>query len=267
MALPALVAYGWFEAGWLREQVVEVLVPGLPEQLEGLTIGHLSDLHLGAPGSKAARVGRRAARWVATRDPDLVCITGDLVARPRGLEELQDILGHLRSPFVVLGNHDVGETKDPFSQATHLRATGATILVDEAVTCTVHGCRINVAGADPRSRAEALARLSDPTAAFNVLLVHRPDAAEGLPPHRFDLVLAGHLHAGQVTVSLGRRRLGLAHPWAVHLEGLRATPAGWLHVSAGTGTTFVPFRLNARPAVTELVMRKPAVAGGAEITP
>jgi predicted MPP superfamily phosphohydrolase len=30
-----------------------------------------------------------------------------------------------------------------------------------------------------------------------------------------------------------------------------------MHVSPGTGTTFVPFRFFARPEVTELVLRRP----------
>ena len=41
------MAYGWFEAGWLRTRVLEVAVAGLPEELDGLRIAHLSDFHLG----------------------------------------------------------------------------------------------------------------------------------------------------------------------------------------------------------------------------
>jgi predicted MPP superfamily phosphohydrolase len=34
-----------------------------------------------------------------------------------------------------------------------------------------------------------------------------------------------------------------------------------MHVSAGLGTTFVPFRLFARPEATELVLRAPTMYG------
>ena len=44
-----LLAYGLFEAGWLRTRVLEVEIEGLPESLDGLRIAHLSDFHLGAP--------------------------------------------------------------------------------------------------------------------------------------------------------------------------------------------------------------------------
>ena len=52
---------------------------GLPRELEGLRIGHLSDFHLGVP-SPANRAVVRAVDWVVERQPDLVVLTGDLLA-------------------------------------------------------------------------------------------------------------------------------------------------------------------------------------------
>ena len=62
----------------------------------------------------------RAVAWVAERRPDLVCITGDLVSHPRGVPLLVQLLGTLERPTVVLGNHDVAVTRDPFSRAAEL---------------------------------------------------------------------------------------------------------------------------------------------------
>jgi hypothetical protein len=77
-----------------------------------------------------------------------------------------------------------------------------------------------------------------------------------LPPNSFDLVLAGHMHDGQICVPLpGREKLRLAHPHARYTCGLYRTPAAPLHVSPGLGTTFLPFRFAARPEVTELTLR------------
>jgi hypothetical protein len=47
------------------------------------------------------------------------------------------------------------------------------------------------------------------------------------------------------------------------VSGLYTTAAGMLHVSPGTGTTFVPLRFFARPEVTELVLR-PRSSGASE---
>jgi len=82
VAALALLAYGLFEAGWLRRRVLEVTIPGLPEELDGLRIAHLSDFHLGIP-SRGRVATERAVAWVAARKPDLVCVTGDLVSHPR----------------------------------------------------------------------------------------------------------------------------------------------------------------------------------------
>src|SRR5262249_26433945 len=76
-------AWGHFEAGWLRLRAVDVELPRLPHELDGVRIVHLSDFHLGLP-SRGARAVACAVEWARERRPELVCITGDLVSRPRG---------------------------------------------------------------------------------------------------------------------------------------------------------------------------------------
>ena len=259
-AVAGIATYGWIEAGWLRHRVLEVPVDGLPEPLDGLRIGHLSDFHLGAPLSRGNRASERAVKWVAERRPDLVCITGDLVSHPRGEARLRTLLARLEDPFVVLGNHDVAVTRDPFSRAAELRdLERARLLGDDAECVRLRGALVSVVGVDPETYRAKTARpheLSDPAAALRLLLCHFPRVVERLPPSSFDLILAGHLHAGQICLPLPGRRITLAHPSAALVSGLYETRAGILHVSPGTGTTFVPFRFFARPEVTELVLRR-----------
>jgi predicted MPP superfamily phosphohydrolase len=257
----ACAAYGWFEAGWLRKRVVEVPIEGLPEALDGLRIGHLSDFHLGAPLSRGNGASARAVDWVAERRPDLVCVTGDLVSHPRGERRLRELLGRLDDPFVILGNHDVAVTRDPFSRAAELRdLERARLLRDEAATIEVRGERVSVVGLDPEAYRAARSRpaaLVDDAAGFRLMLCHFPSVVDRIAPGAYPLVLSGHLHAGQICVPLGvTRRLTLAHPRARFVAGVYETPSAVMHVSPGTGTTFVPFRFFARPEVTELVLRR-----------
>jgi uncharacterized protein len=256
----AIAVYGWLEAGWLRMRVLEVSISGLPDALDGLRIGHLSDLHLGARFSRGNAASARAVAWIAQRRPDLVCITGDLVSHPRGEKRLQALLADLDRPFVVLGNHDIAVTRDPFSRAAELQdLERAVLLRDAAETIDVRGEAVTIVGVDPvtyRARRSAPYRLLVPGAAFGLLLSHYPGIVRRLSPGPFALILSGHLHAGQISMPFGRRRLTLAHPRARYLSGLYETPVGLMHVSPGTGTTFVPFRFLARPEVTELVLRK-----------
>ena len=75
------------------------------------------------------------------------------------------------------------------------------------------------------------------------------------PVGRWDLILAGHLHAGQIAIPYGGGRVMLAHPKARYSHGLYRRGPTTMHVSPGLGTTFVPFRYFARPEATELVLR------------
>jgi predicted MPP superfamily phosphohydrolase len=256
-----VAVYAWFEAGWLRTRVLDVAVVGLPPELDGMRIGHLSDFHLGALLSRGNGASERAAAWVADRAPDLVCITGDLVSHPRGEPRLRRILALFEKPIVVLGNHDVAITRDPFSRAAELEDLAhAVLLRDTAVVCEVRGVPVQLVGSDPakhREGATAPWTLVDLTAPLRILVGHYPTLARRVPPGMFQLALAGHLHAGQLCIPLGRhRRLTLAHPRAELISGIYPSPAGPLHISPGTGTTLVPFRFFARPEATELVLHR-----------
>jgi predicted MPP superfamily phosphohydrolase len=255
------LAWGWFEAGWPRLRTLDVPIVGLPAELRGLRIAHLSDFHLGVP-SRGGRAVERAVDWVAERKPDLVLITGDLLARPRAEGKLRALLAALPGSLAVLGNHDFALSRDPFSKPAVLEHLDETVLLeDDQRTLTVRGRRVQVVGVDPRSYRRGRARperLADPTADLRILLCHFPNVIDKLEPGVFDLVLAGHLHAGQIVIPYGFGKVRLAHLRWTYAEGLYRRPGGVLHVSPGLGTTFVPFRFFARPEATELVLQSDA---------
>jgi predicted MPP superfamily phosphohydrolase len=256
----AVAAWAWFEAGWLRKRVLDVRLEGVPAALDGLRIAHLSDLHLGVP-SRGRRAVREAVDWVVERQPDLVCITGDLVSRRSGMSELEERLRAIGRCYVVLGNHDFADSRDPFSQRVDPTAIAAlenvTLLGDDAVEVELRGRRVQIVGVDPQAyaaRSAAPDKLADHSADLRILLCHFPRIVMRIPSV-FHVVLAGHLHAGQIVLPYPGGRLRLAHLGAREVEGLYDYGATQLHVSPGLGTTFVPFRLFARPEVTELVVR------------
>ncbi len=249
--------WGWFEAGWLRTRVLEVEIAGLPRELDGLRIAHLSDFHLGFP-SRGRLAVERAVAWTAARSPDLVLVSGDLLARPGGEALLRRLLAQLEPCVCVLGNHDFGQSRDPFSAPVDLSdLRPARLLFDEAVELELRGLRVQVVGVDPRSYMAGRARperIADGTADLRILLCHFPGIARKLPAGSFDLVLAGDTHGGQIALPYPGGKLGLAHPRVRELEGIFRFPGSLLHISPGLGTTFVPFRFFARPEVTELVL-------------
>jgi len=253
-----VLVYGWFEAGWLRTRVLDVSLPGLPAELDGLRIAHLSDFHLGLP-SRGSLATERAVAWVVSRKPDLVCITGDLLSRPAGEPLLRRLLERLGPAFAVLGNHDRADSRDPLSQKFELTQLGETeLLSDESRVLELQGRRVQVVGVDPASYSLGVARPErhvDATATLRILLCHFPGVARALEPGAYDLVLAGHVHGGQIVLPYPGGRFLFAHPLAGEHRGIYREPGTTLHVSPGVGTTFVPFRFFARPEVTELVLR------------
>ena len=258
---------GWslFESQWVEFRELEVRLPRLPLELDGLAIVHLSDFHLGTI-SFNGRAVERAARWASEKPCDIVAITGDLLSRRRGEPRLEAAIASLDprfGVFAVIGNHDEDVTRDPFSQPTDasvVERAGAVLLENDSDLRTVSGKRVQIVGGDQRIGVSwrRLAELADPGADLRILLFHYPNVVGYLPPDVFDLVLAGHLHGGQICIPTPRGKLRLEHLRARHWEGLHKTPAGMLHVSRGLGTSFVPFRFLARPEATRLVLRSAA---------
>ena len=255
-ASAAGLAWGHFEAGWPRLEELRCPLP-VPGELDGLRIAHLSDFHLGVP-SRGTEAVDRAVDWVEERQPDLTLVSGDLLSRRAGEDRLRELLARLPECYAVLGNHDLALSRDPFSEAVELwDLEPATLLRDESRVIELRGRSIQIVGVDPRSYRRGRsqpARLDDPEADLRILLCHFPDVVNRLAEGAFPLVLAGHLHAGQICVPWPGGRLRLAHIRWTYVRGLYPIPGGALHVSAGLGTTFVPFRFLARPEATELAL-------------
>jgi uncharacterized protein len=256
------LAWGWFEAGWPRLRELELELPGLPPELDGLRIAHLSDFHLGLPSRGAVAVERGVA-WTRERRPDLVAITGDLLTHPRAERRLRWLVASIGvSTFAVLGNHDLAISRDPLARRSNLRdLEPAVLLSDDGRLVELRGRSVWIAGSHPRLILRR-SRKIDPNsltrdADLRILLCHFPRVLDRLQPGAFDLVLAGHMHDGQISVPYPGGKLRLAHPRARYTVGVYRSPAATMHVSSGLGTTFVPFRFAARPDATELILRTP----------
>ncbi len=200
--------------------------------------------------------------WVLERKPDLVAISGDLLTHPRGGPMLRRLVRILPRPvFAVLGNHDIAISRDPQARRSDLRdLEPATLLRDEGRLIELRGRSVWIAGAEPHLIVRGRRRL-DPNrlardADLSILLCHYPRVLDVLEPGTFDLVLAGHMHDGQIALPLPGGKFRFAHPSARYNSGVYRNAAATMHVSAGLGTTFVPFRFAARPEATELVLRR-----------
>jgi uncharacterized protein len=262
-AIAGGLLWGSIEARCLRYRTLDIRLAGLPAALDGVTILHVSDVHAGhGPGLAMLE---RAAVWSESIRPDLIALTGDLVTRARGVDRLQHAAARLAATarvgaFAVLGNHDHGDATDPFADDTGVdELAGFQLLASVGCGFELRGCSVSIVGVDaggfPRRRyLDALTQLNR-DAELRVLLCHFPTVLDRIPPGAFQLVLAGHLHAGQICLPKPGGRVGLAHPRARYLDGLYQREGTLMHISPGLGTTFLPLRVLARPEATLLVLR------------
>jgi len=260
----AMAAWGLFEAQWVQGRELEIGVPGLPGALDGLTVLHLSDFHAGTPSLNVRTLRKAAALGVAWQ-PDLVALTGDILSHGRARDAVVRAMEGLRPPLgilAVLGNHDVGDTNDPFSRGIVIDDWGSapvTVLRDEAVVIESRGHEIEIAGVDPALFALGTNRppeeLFSRPEAFRILLSHFPDVPAQMRPGTCALALCGHLHGGQICLPTPRGKLRLSHRSYRYDEGVYEDPGTTVVVSRGLGTTLVPFRVMARPEVCLLRLR------------
>jgi len=90
---------------------------------------------------------------------------------------------------------------------------------------------------------------------FAVLLTHSPEIFMRADLVKFDLVLAGHTHGGQV------RLPGIGAPWLP--AGSESFESGWfygqyarMYVTRGIGTSILPVRLFCRPEIALITLRR-----------
>jgi predicted MPP superfamily phosphohydrolase len=245
-------------------QVREVDVPlaGLPAALEGLTLLHLSDIHLSAFLSE-----EEFARVVdATRElrPHIAFATGDFISNfGDPLEACMRQLARVKSDagmFGCLGNHEHYAAAE--QSAVDLAAQrGIPILRGASRQLRFGDAIVNIAGVDYQPffhKEKYLAgaeRLLYP-GALNVLLSHNPDVFPVAATKGFDLVLAGHTHGGQVTVEILDQGINPARFFTPYVKGLYGERGAAIYVTRGIGTIGIPARIGAAPEISVLRLRK-----------
>ncbi|TMA37007.1 MAG: metallophosphoesterase [Deltaproteobacteria bacterium] len=251
-----LLAYGYVVGPReLAVSRIEVPVRGLPKPLAGLRIVHISDLHIGQHLDVAELAEH--VRRVNALEPDVVCVTGDLVDRAETCGLAFPTLAGLRARhgvLVTLGNHDFYAGAETVTEALR-RLTPFTVLRDDAVHLEVDGARLTVVGVDDLGRDWARGVLEHPAlpslaAAVPagtplVVLSHRPDCFAQAARLGAALMLSGHTHGGQLALPawLGRRARNLAEFISRFDRGLFRDGDATLYVNRGLGFTGQKVRL------------------------
>src|SRR5438105_14372744 len=211
----AVGAYSYFvEPHWLEVTHPALVIPGLPGELAGFRIAHMSDFHLATAACGAATVVRAFDECNRAK-PDVVVLTGDYTSSRRALEAFPDVLRCLtaRPSLAVFGNHDYRFGRDNRRRLIRtFQDAGITLLDNASSTVSRGSAKVWFVGVGDGHTShdrmdEAMQGLTDANRP-RILLTHYPDLLSELPPSTFDLALAGHTHGAQV-------RLPLLTRWAL----------------------------------------------------
>jgi predicted MPP superfamily phosphohydrolase len=285
-AVPFVGALYGFAVERLHFQVerVEVPVPGLPPELDGLRIVQLSDIHMGGymPGGQL----RRAVTMANELGAELAVVTGDLISwRGDPLNDCVEELAALRAPLGVWGCNGNHETYAGYQDlaAKLFQHAGMRLLRQENTELHWRGAKFNLLGVDHQTTrgfnprrwrilegVEPLLRPGMP----NILLSHSPNAFYRAAELGIDLTISGHTHGGQIQVEIIDPHLNPARFMTRFTAGLYSRSAGvplamdsdalgapaarvaHLYVNRGLGTIATPIRIGAPPEITLLTLRR-----------
>lgn len=252
-----------------RVEERHVTLPFWPAELDGLRVGHLSDIHVGPDmnGDRLARVAELTNGW----RPDMILHSGDfLTHRLENFDApLYEALGSLRAPFgqfACLGNHDYD---DVARLVRRLGEAGVRVLRNQLAAVPLRGTTLEIAGLDyifehigrAAHYTSVVAGWPARSARPRILLNHDPRAFFGLPAGCADLVLSGHTHGGHVGVQLGRdHALSVVTLFGYPDQGFFARGDMRLFVTRCVGFYGYPIRIGIPPEIALLVLHAPAAS-------
>jgi uncharacterized protein len=237
---------------------VDIASPAVPAALDGLTILHLTDVHLGVFIHEEQFQAVVDAVVEAGVQPDAIVLTGDIcddyAQLPGALRRLKALRPRLGT-FACIGNHEIYRGRQ---RAEDIYADeGVEYLCDRGIVLERNGARLWMAGANDPARGidgpdaflkatvqQAMAACPDDITC-KVLLAHRPRAFVAAAEADVTLTLSGHTHGAQMAL-FGRSLLEPFWPESFLLGHYRRpSPSGTSHLytSAGLGH-WMPFRLN-----------------------
>jgi len=239
-----------------------IRIDGWPQELNGLHIAVLADIHTGGPFIDEMKLSDIVEKTNALQ-PDLIVLLGDYMSgntwhghrvEP---EVTVAVLRNLHAPlgvFSVLGNHDWWYDGKKVRRA--FEQDGLRVLDDEVVELNWQGKSFWLVGlADvwtrPQHISETIAKT--PPDATVIAITHNPDIFPNVP-QRVPLLLAGHTHGGQVNIPfLGTPIVPSAYG-SKYTAGHVMENGHHLFVTTGIGISILPVRFRVPPEIVLLTI-------------
>lgn len=232
----------------------EVLIDGLPKDLDGYRIAFVTDTHVASFMRRG--LYREVVQQVARFEPDLVLLGGDFVTWERHIPLMAEVLTGLAAHdgvYAVLGNHDYWADGDAVIAA--LTAKGARFVINRSVAIRRGEATLTLIGIDEVYRGEP-----DLDAAFagvegvRIGLSHHPDIIDLMDGRRLDLLVCGHTHGGQIRFPFFGSIVVPSKHESRYANGFHRVRDVLMYTSRGIGA-IPPLRILCKPEVATFVLR------------
>ena len=245
----------------IHEQTIEI--DNWPQQLDGLRIAVLSDIHVDDWFITQKKLRTIVERTNALQ-PELIVILGDYMGgdgwvRSRVEPEVFGaVLKDLRAPlgvYSVLGNHDWWYNGARVRRG--LEQNGIKVLENESAKVDARGTSLWLVGlADFWTRPQ---RIADTVATVPegqplIALTHNPDIFPNVP-QRVQLLLAGHTHGGQVRFPIIGQVIESSEYGDRWVRGHVFADNHHLFVTTGIGTSIIPARFGVTPEIVLITLK------------
>ncbi len=249
---------------------VLVKIDNLPENLKGMKIVQISDLHFG-PFMDSNRFSV-FSKEINLLKPDMIVLTGDLInSSPSMIKEMMKAFTNINYPpagiYACLGNHEYFTgTKVVINSLNKLNIN---VLVDDVKKISYREKEFYIMGVDyPMKSAfnwdkrEIIkTHLSNTLSKVEnrelpkILLAHHPDTFYESKEQNIDLTLSGHTHGGQIVLGNDpKSQISLGQIGFKYVKGLYTNDNKHLYVNSGLGH-WLPMRFNCPPEITQIVLQ------------
>ena len=253
-----------------------VKVKGLRNDLNGLTIVQISDLHLACYYHHKDLL-LKVIENINELKPDILINTGDFITCGwREFGRFDTILSLSKAQygkFAVMGNHDFGTYQPFFTEADKdnnvlimnnlIRSSGYRLLNDEFTTLKIGEAEIAIIGVITKGSfpkiihgdlSKAISGIGDVD--LKILLSHDPNHWELATRGKtdIDLTLSGHTHAMQMGILTRKFKWSPAKFFYPRWNGLYREGEQQLIVNRGLGVLGIPFRIWMPPEISVITL-------------
>lgn len=267
LALALILVSVW--AVWENQALVRtdysVTSSNLPQAFDGYRIVQISDLH----NTRFGKENGRLLEMIRAAQPDMIAITGDMIdsrwTRVEVALEFAKEAVKIAPCYYVTGNHELRD--DVLEELLDgLCSAGVTVLRGETVQLHKEDQWIHLVGIDDISLVSKKQKMESVVARqmlkhfvsehYTMVLSHRPEAFDVYSDLGFDLVLTGHTHGGQIRIPWLGGLFASGEFFPEYDAGLFQQDTTAMVVSRGLGNSLFPVRINNRPEVVVITLRK-----------